>query len=83
MTSEIKDLVTRIDNDAIAMYRGLSGLASTARHDFIASKYASIDQSRIRLVELIGNEEEANTLVAKLLDTTLTMCLEHETKGGK
>lgn len=54
MASEIKQLLVRIEEEQLAMRRGLTGLASVARHDFITARQQNIDQAHTRLLELCG-----------------------------
>lgn len=65
MPSEIKQLLTRIEEEQLAMRRGLTGLASVARHDFITARQQNIDQAHSRLLELCGPQ------ATKFVQTTI------------
>lgn len=79
---EVRQLIEQIDHEAIAMYRGMYGLAETARHAFISARYAVIDKAHSRLGELIG--EEATPLVSQMMDTigVLIECEQALKNGG-
>lgn len=68
MSSEIQRLLQQIEAESIAMQRGLSGLASVARHEYIRRYHASIDQKYLQLVEIIGTK--AADYVTDILDNT-------------
>lgn len=61
MPSEIKRLLETIEQEELAALRGMSGLASVARHDFIQARQTAMDAAYTRLRELIG-EDVANDL---------------------
>lgn len=56
MPSEIKRLLETIENERLATRRGLTGLASVARHAFITARQTTIDQAHARLIELCGEK---------------------------
>ena len=66
MPSEIKQLLDRIEQEHLAARRGLYGLASVARHDFITARQKNIDACHARLPELIGGK--ATAIVAEVLE---------------
>lgn len=66
MPSEIRQLLEQIEAEHLAARRGLSGLASVARHDFINARYQAIDQCHNRLQELVGTG--ATKLVAEIIE---------------
>lgn len=72
MPSEIKQLLDRIEQEHLAARRGLSGLASVARHDFINAKYQAIDQCHNRLRELVG--PDATKFVAEVIEAADLLC---------
>jgi hypothetical protein len=66
VSSEIKRLLEQIEAEQLAALRGMSGLASVARHDFIQTKQVCIDECHSRLLELAG--ETATQVVAEVID---------------
>ena len=66
MPSEIKQLLERIEAEHLAARRGLYGLASVARHEFITVRQNNIDACHTRLREIIG--EKATEIVAEVLE---------------
>ncbi|MGH2478308.1 MAG: hypothetical protein ACRDHW_01430 [Ktedonobacteraceae bacterium] len=66
MASEMRQLLQRIEDEHLACRRGLTGLASVARHDFIQAKQERIDQCHSRLLELVG--DGATQFVADIID---------------
>lgn len=66
MASEVKQLLERIEAEQLSMRRGLTGLASVARHDFITARQQNIDQAHSRLLELCG--PCATTFVHMIID---------------
>lgn len=67
MPSEIKQLLQTIEDEHLAARRGLTGLASVARHDFIQSKQERIDACHNRLLELVG--PRATEFVVDIIDS--------------
>lgn len=69
MPSELKRLLDTIEEERLATLRGMNGFASgTARHAFIQSKRAKIDQCHQRLIELVGDEEVVTKCVMEIID---------------
>lgn len=66
MASEVKQLLERIEAEQLSMRRGLTGLASVARHDFITARQNNIDQAHSRLLELCG--PSATTFVHTIIE---------------
>lgn len=67
MASELRELLSRIDQEHKAMQQGLIGLASVARHEFARRKYAAIDQIFVEVVEMVGTDK-ACELVVDIMD---------------
>lgn len=68
MPSEYKRLLETIEAERLACWRGLNGLASVARHEFILAKDNSIAACRNRLVELIGDEKVVDQVVHDIVE---------------
>lgn len=67
MPSEIKQLLVRIEDEQLAMRRGLVvELSSVARHDMIDHHQRNIDQAHLRLIELVG--PQASQFVATTIE---------------
>jgi hypothetical protein len=74
--SEVARLLQQIALEYEGVKRGMDGLASVARHDFIHRKYEMIGQQTDQLGSLVG-EGEALQLVCTLLAS-----LDIEGQGG-
>jgi len=67
-SSEVAQLLRRIDEECQAAQRALTGLSSgTARHDFINIRTQNIQRVHERLEELVG-PGEAIALVVNAID---------------
>lgn len=65
--SEVARLMQRIEAEYQAAVNGLSGLAVTARHDFITARMENIQRCGEQLIPLVGYEE-ATRLVCETLE---------------
>jgi hypothetical protein len=69
--SEIRRLVEEIDLQYQAAQYALSGKAvGIAQHAFITARMENIERAREQLIDLVGNEEEANKLVIERMNKT-------------
>jgi hypothetical protein len=67
--SEVRKLLETIDLEHQAAQRALYGfMQGTAQHDFITKRLENIDRMRERMIDIIGNEDEANQLVMRQMD---------------
>jgi hypothetical protein len=73
-SSEVAQLLRRIDEECQAAQRALTGLScGTARHDFINRRTQNIQRVHERLVELVG-PGEAIELVVNAIDAPHNRC---------
>lgn len=67
--SEVGNLLRRINQEYQAAQWGLSGLAyGVSQHAFITAHMEKIEDARERLVELVGDEDEATRLVVEQMN---------------
>jgi hypothetical protein len=58
-----------IDAEYRAAQQGLYGLAAgTSQHDFITRRMEGIERMRERVIDLVGDEDEANRMVMEQLE---------------
>jgi hypothetical protein len=67
--SAVKRLLEIIDLEYRAAQQGLYGLAAgTSQHDFITKRMEGIEHMRERVIDLVGDEDEANRMVMEQLE---------------
>lgn len=65
--SEYKRLLEQIENERIAMWRGLHGYADSSKHAFIQSKEANIAACQQELVKFVGDAEVVKEMVGEII----------------
>lgn len=73
MPSEYKRLLNQIESERLSMWRGLNGLASVARHDFIQAKDNRIAECRQELIKFVGDENVVDEVVHDIIDCADTL----------
>ncbi|MDQ2906110.1 MAG: hypothetical protein ABI456_13630 [Ktedonobacteraceae bacterium] len=66
--SEVAQIRKQIEAEYIAAQRGLEGLATVARHEYITARMENMDRCHQQLVRLLG-EEQAIQIVAQVFGT--------------
>jgi hypothetical protein len=66
-TSEVAQLLRRIDDENQAAHAALHGLASgTARHEVITAHMAHIEDAAAQLIDALGSDQALPLIVARL-----------------
>lgn len=63
MASELRMLLQRIEEESKAMQRGLVGLASVARHEFIQKKWSVMDKTFVEIVDIVGTNKACELIL--------------------
>lgn len=67
--SELKHLLTLIDLEYQAAHLALYGVATgISNHQFINQRLENMERMRERVVDLVGDEEQANLMVMEQLE---------------
>ena len=67
--SDVQRLLRTIDTEYQAAALGLSGLAlGTSQHSFITARMERIEEAREKLVEIVGDPDEATRLVVEQMN---------------
>ena len=65
--SEVAQLRKQIEDEYVAICNGLKGLASIAKHEFIAHRYRHIDELHTQLASHVGTST-ATQIVSEISD---------------
>lgn len=82
--SEVKRLLEIIDLEYQSAQQALYGFVQgTSQHEFITKRMEGIDRMRERVIDLVGDEHEANKMVIEQLDKSAKTQELKEDEGGQ
>jgi hypothetical protein len=74
--SEVARLLMEIELSYQAAKNGLQGLAEgTAKHEFITAKMERIEQNRVSLIKIVGQEQAMGLFIQALENTEEGECV--------